>query len=536
MSGEPDHQELEMSDTTIDLTVLGSLTDTMLYEAWVSETLSESPVTALVREYEMEARRRGFDVAMVAAIVDVGLSADAVLLAEPPVSVDIEEVTIEDGLEIEPEQVLEDVVPVGDGVAAHREASGATVQDGEVMGDDVGFQGSSVKLLDGADSRIGTRVTYVKDGMIGEIVGYDRHDGYVKVKTDDGKVAIRSKRTLKSAPGAAPDVPFDRAVTAAWDAPLHPRGRDGKFIEKFGLIELFDVKGMDKGQRAHVTNITQDKKGRPEIEVRLQNPDGSAGKRLKVGPEHVAKAPEKARLPGGNGNDRQANGPSLPPPAPLESLSKKDRRKLQSKQMEAEGARLRQERQDKDDAQYDIAPLDLDAPPKYPDPPELPKDQPGWVNLVNDALNHKYEGGPGFTRKHRTQRNIAIQTNLARKQLEEMRKANDVAENQSVMDEYQIDLDRVAQEETLYERSLSGDPIARWQLARARARRERDRLQRVRQKGNKSSALNPSVEDILDRWGISRTPPSAPSLPSNIPPPPGAPSFAPPGLAPPVAV
>jgi len=74
MSDESEQQEPEMSDTTIDLTVLASLTDTMLYEAWSNEKLSADPLSALVREFEMEARRRGFDVAMVAAVVDVGLT------------------------------------------------------------------------------------------------------------------------------------------------------------------------------------------------------------------------------------------------------------------------------------------------------------------------------------------------------------------------------------------------------------------------------------------------------------------------------
>ena len=40
-------------------------------------------------------------------------------------------------------------------------------------------------------------------------------------------------------------------LTAAskWEGDLHPHGRDGKFIERLGMVELVDVKGLEPGHQ-----------------------------------------------------------------------------------------------------------------------------------------------------------------------------------------------------------------------------------------------------------------------------------------------
>lgn len=90
----------------------------------------------------------------------------------------------------------------GGGTSAKREASGATVKDGEVVGADAGFPGSEVKLLDGGDATPGSKVKSAKDGSSMTIIGVDpKNPNYVKVKLADGKTATRSKRTLKAESG-----------------------------------------------------------------------------------------------------------------------------------------------------------------------------------------------------------------------------------------------------------------------------------------------------------------------------------------------
>lgn len=87
----------------------------------------------------------------------------------------------------------------GGSIADKMSEAGASIEGDQVVGTPGDYQGSAVKLLDGADSPIGTRVTSVKDGKSGEVVGYDKSDGYVKVKYDgDPKTYARSKRTLKA--------------------------------------------------------------------------------------------------------------------------------------------------------------------------------------------------------------------------------------------------------------------------------------------------------------------------------------------------
>ena len=88
------------------------------------------------------------------------------------------------------------------------------------------------------------------------------------------------------------------AINIQWNPDLHPRGRDGKFIESFGLVRLFDFTDR-KGNRwpessGKVTDITPDpdNPGNPDIEVEL--PEGG---HVTVKPNQVASAPDiKARL------------------------------------------------------------------------------------------------------------------------------------------------------------------------------------------------------------------------------------------------
>jgi hypothetical protein len=95
------------------------------------------------------------------------------------------------------------------------------------------------------------------------------------------------------------------AINIQWNPDLHPRGRDGKFIESFGLVRLFDFTDR-KGNRwpessGKVTDITPDpdNPGNPDIEVEL--PEGG---HVTVKPNQVASAPDvKARL-----GDRELGG------------------------------------------------------------------------------------------------------------------------------------------------------------------------------------------------------------------------------------
>jgi hypothetical protein len=88
-------------------------------------------------------------------------------------------------------------------------------------------------------------------------------------------------------------------VTAAtWNPDLHPRGRDGRFIDVLGFVRLFDFVDR-KGSRhsessGRVKSIKPDQRnpGNPDIEVTLDD-----GSNVVVKPSQVATAPRsKARL------------------------------------------------------------------------------------------------------------------------------------------------------------------------------------------------------------------------------------------------
>lgn len=87
------------------------------------------------------------------------------------------------------------------------------------------------------------------------------------------------------------ELPLGGMSAAVFDPSLHPRGRDGQFIEVGGLVKLFGF-GMDEnGQRTNVQN----RRGRVEKidgpdDIWVQEPDG--GPRYKVRSSQVERLPE----------------------------------------------------------------------------------------------------------------------------------------------------------------------------------------------------------------------------------------------------
>src|SRR5262245_14553696 len=70
-----------------------------------------------------------------------------------------------------------------------------------------------------------------------------------------------------------------------FDPDLHPRGKDGKFIEALGLVNIFGLSGFQHGQRGdkRVQGQVQEilpsgKKGDPIIRVKLTDPRWDAAK------------------------------------------------------------------------------------------------------------------------------------------------------------------------------------------------------------------------------------------------------------------
>ena len=109
---------------------------------------------------------------------------------------------------------------------------------------------------------------------------------------------------------------------------LHPRGHDGKFIEKFGIVKLLgnviapDGRKVDAtGRRGVVEGIDPDPRtpGRPNIRVRMIDKDGRPGPPVHVKPDGVEQAPEKARLD--KPLDRAPSGPRRPAQAPGRPLA-----------------------------------------------------------------------------------------------------------------------------------------------------------------------------------------------------------------------
>lgn len=100
-----------------------------------------------------------------------------------------------------------------------------------------------------------------------------------------------------------------------WNAALHPRGKDGKFIEVGGLIRLF--KGLGgKEQRGQVTDIIPGKSSDghdAKIRVSLFDEKGNdTGKIIDASPNEIMQAPVKARLDGGDVPEAPGGGGSEP--------------------------------------------------------------------------------------------------------------------------------------------------------------------------------------------------------------------------------
>jgi hypothetical protein len=99
------------------------------------------------------------------------------------------------------------------------------------------------------------------------------------------------------------------ALVAAYDPALHPKGKDGKWIKKFGLIDVFGLSGFQHGQRGHkqvqgeVVEIVPNPKspGDPIIRVKMTDPRWDAsqfGETVDVKRSQVAeRTTPKAKLP-----------------------------------------------------------------------------------------------------------------------------------------------------------------------------------------------------------------------------------------------
>jgi Zeta toxin len=146
-----------------------------------------------------------------------------------------------------------------------------------------------------------TMATDAEDGITDEdLVGLPygvEPDGSAFVPLDDGEPP----------PGEEP-MPASGllALGGRFDELLHPRGHDGKFIEKFGLVKLVGNLGGSggpgrayEGQRARVVDITPDNRPGHKPDIHVQMVDGSGkpgGRTYLLKPENIEKAPEKARL------------------------------------------------------------------------------------------------------------------------------------------------------------------------------------------------------------------------------------------------
>ena len=133
----------------------------------------------------------------------------------------------------------------------------------------------------------------------------------------------------------APELDFSmyrfpkQAVTAAvWNPDLHPRGRDGKFIEKLGFVELFGVPEHEDGTRGQVKDIVPnpDRPGDPDIVVTVNGKDVTTrANNLNEG------AQTKARLDGAEAPETpEAEAPEAPEAPETEDSTAKARSLLEA--------------------------------------------------------------------------------------------------------------------------------------------------------------------------------------------------------------
>lgn len=87
-------------------------------------------------------------------------------------------------------------------------------------------------------------------------------------------------------------------MAAAWDGDMHPRGKDGRFIELMGWVNVDRGSGFEDS-RGQVTDISPDpdNPGKPKITVDFKDRDGKTIKTEVLTPDKLsAAAPQKARL------------------------------------------------------------------------------------------------------------------------------------------------------------------------------------------------------------------------------------------------
>jgi hypothetical protein len=88
-------------------------------------------------------------------------------------------------------------------------------------------------------------------------------------------------------------------TAASYDEMLHPRGRDGKWIEKLGFVKISGF-GDDRidGHQGMVTAIVPNEKtGKADIKVEVFNEDGSrSGTEITLQPDNVEQSTVKGRL------------------------------------------------------------------------------------------------------------------------------------------------------------------------------------------------------------------------------------------------
>lgn len=89
-----------------------------------------------------------------------------------------------------------------------------------------------------------------------------------------------------------------------WDPSLHPRGKDGRFIEKNGPVDVYETRGGSKASfRGKTVGLRKDEKGNAVVTVEVESPGRYEGRDVNVGdtidvtPDRIASAPEaRARV------------------------------------------------------------------------------------------------------------------------------------------------------------------------------------------------------------------------------------------------
>lgn len=194
------------------------------------------------------------------------------------------------------------------------------------------------------------RDTALADPTIGELRdANDEHPGYLPhVSGLDDRDRVRFDRVAAMLGGDVTEFPLTgslaasliAALTAAYDPAMHPKGKDGKWIEKLGLVDVFGLSGFQHGQRGasqvqgQVTEIIPDpsKPGDPVIRITLTDPRWDPAKfgptvdvrRSQVAQRTTPKAtlPKKAPAPDFAAAKPQIADSGLPPVrSPLPALT-----------------------------------------------------------------------------------------------------------------------------------------------------------------------------------------------------------------------